>query len=105
MNVRRIGPAEFEKLRELHPEVALIDVREPNELVVSGSIPGVTNIPVRSLGERMNELPSDKQQPVVLICQSGGRSLAAAAEVARHGYTNVHSLDGGTVAWQRLKGQ
>ena len=104
MTVKRIGPAELEELRNSEQNAMLIDVREPFEQTAFGVIPGVVNIPLKSLSERIAELPADKGHPIVMICQSGGRSLTAANQLAQRGYTNVYSLDGGTGVWMRLKG-
>lgn len=100
-SIKRIGPAEFQELREQRPDVALIDVRAAFEQIAFGKIPGVVNIPLGSLPSRLNELPTDKSHPIVMICQSGGRSLGAANMLIERGYTNVYNLDGGTGAWKR----
>ena len=76
----------------------LIDIREPNEYV-SGHLCDSRNIPAGSLAERVGELEQFKDTPVILVCQSGARSSAACSTLARFGFSKVHTLDGGTVAW------
>ena len=98
-SVKRIGPAEFQDLRAANENIALIDVREPFEQTAFGAIPGVENIPLGELPSRLGELPEDRARPIVMICQSGGRSLSAAQILVEKGYTNVYSLDGGTGVW------
>lgn len=98
-SVKRIGPAELQDLRAENENIALIDVREPFEQTAFGKIPGVENIPLGELQARLGELPADLSHPIVMVCQSGGRSLSAAEILAQKGYTNVYSLDGGTGVW------
>jgi len=76
----------------------LIDIREPNEYV-SGHLSDSRNIPSESLAERAGELEQFKATPVILVCQSGARSSAACSTLAKLGFSKVHSLAGGTVAW------
>ncbi len=48
----------------------------------------------------LDELPQDKNAPIVLYCRSGRMSAIAAAELANMGYTNVWDLAGGMIAWK-----
>lgn len=75
---------------------ALVDVREPDELV-DGSLPGAVNIPVGDLPQRCDEL--DRAKPVIVFCRSGGRSASAAEFLAASGYGDVTNLEGGMLAW------
>jgi rhodanese-related sulfurtransferase len=58
------------------------------------------NIPVSQLKSQIEKLPFDKDQPVVVYCQSGSRSARAAAQLAKAGYEQVCNLAGGIMAWQ-----
>ncbi len=44
------------------------------------------------------EMPP-KDEPIILYCQSGGRSALAALTMQKMGYTNVYSLQGGYRIW------
>jgi rhodanese-related sulfurtransferase len=94
-----ISVAEFNSMVADDPSVFLLDVREPHELVETGAIPNVLNIPLGELEGRLNELPSDTTATIISICKSGNRSKVAADILVRNGYSSVYSLDGGTVAW------
>jgi hydroxyacylglutathione hydrolase len=85
--------------KELAPKlksVTVLDVRSANEWN-EGHLPGATHIPLGYLGDRLGEIPSDK--PVVVQCQSGGRSSIAASILERAGYRDVANLTGGLSAW------
>ena len=78
------------------PAPFLLDVREPWEYR-DGHVPGAQLIPLGELEQRVNEVPRDR--PILAICHSGQRSLAAAGYLQQLGYTSVSNVDGGTAAW------
>ncbi len=78
-------------------DVLVIDVREQSEYD-EGHIPGITLIPMNSVPGRLSEIPTDKT--VVLACRSGNRSGQVFDYLKQQGYTNIHNLKGGIVAWQ-----
>ena len=78
------------------PAPYLLDVREPWEYQ-EGHVPGAHLIPLGELEQRVNEVPRDR--PILAICHSGQRSLAAAGYLLQLGYNSVSNVDGGTAAW------
>ena len=78
------------------PAPFLLDVREPWEYR-DGHVPGAQLIPLSELEQRVNEVPRDR--PILAICHSGQRSLAAAGYLLQLGYSSVSNVDGGTAAW------
>ena len=78
------------------PAPFLLDVREPWEYQ-DGHVPGAQLIPLGELEQRLNEVPRDR--PILAICHSGQRSLAAAGYLLHLGYASVSNVDGGTAAW------
>jgi rhodanese-related sulfurtransferase len=74
----------------------LIDVREPDEYA-EGHIPGAVNIPLRTLGQNLDKVPTD--QPVLIYCQSGLRAGTATAALRVAGFQNVKSFPGSMKAW------
>jgi rhodanese-related sulfurtransferase len=92
------GEVAAEELRarlDAGEDIFLLDVREPDE-VAEWAFPGAVNIPLGTLGERTDEVPSDR--PVVVICHAGVRS-AAAAKALNGGGWPAENLTGGVVAW------
>jgi hydroxyacylglutathione hydrolase len=83
--------------RRRRGEVAVIDVRGEAEWE-AGHLPGVPNIPVGMLADRLDELPRGK--PIVLQCQSGARSSIAASVLKARGIPQVMSLTGGFAEWE-----
>ncbi len=76
----------------------LIDVRNPDELRMVGHIPQAENIP---LPEFMHAASSwERDQPLVIMCASGGRSSRAVGALLASGFTNVASLEGGMFGWR-----
>ena len=80
-----------------NPGVFLIDVREPDEYA-AGHIPGITLIPMGEVAARLAELPRDKE--IIVTCRTGNRSGQVADLLREQGFTNVHNLSGGIVAWE-----
>ncbi|HAZ42027.1 MAG TPA: rhodanese-like domain-containing protein, partial [Methylococcaceae bacterium] len=65
-------------------QTIVVDVREPPEFA-EGHIEGARNIPLGKLDERVGELESHKNKPIVVNCQSGTRSLAAGKKLTKLG--------------------
>ena len=76
--------------------VAVIDVRGRAEWE-AGHLPGVPNIPLGYLAQRLAEVPRDR--PVVVQCQAGTRSAIAASVLQAHGLANVVNLSRGYQEW------
>jgi rhodanese-related sulfurtransferase len=74
-----------------------LDVREQSEYD-AGHIPGITLIPTGQVANRLGEIPKDK--PVIVTCRSGNRSAQVTKLLREQGFTNVHNMEGGIVAWQ-----
>ncbi len=80
-------------------EILLLDVRGEPELKESGQVPGALHIMLGYLPERIKDIPRDR--PIVLQCQSGGRSAIGASILQAHGFQNVMNMIGGFRDWKR----
>jgi rhodanese-related sulfurtransferase len=88
--------AEFEAGRAV-----LIDIREPNEHA-TGVAAGARLLPMRQLAGRLDEIPTDPSQPVLLICNTQNRSRATLQALReRGGYEHVRYVEGGMSEWAR----
>ena len=92
--VQSIGPKE---LRERLDEVTLVDVRRLSEWE-EGHIAGALHFE----GGRIawEDLPFSVNQPLVIQCASGSRSMVAISVLKRRGIHNVIQADGGINKWK-----
>ncbi|MBP6796662.1 MAG: molybdopterin-synthase adenylyltransferase MoeB [Luteimonas sp.] len=77
----------------------LIDVREDHEREL-GMAEGAVGVARDELERTPHQYIADQMAEVLLICQSGGRSMLAVEQLQRLGYPNVVSVRGGTSMWQ-----
>ncbi len=84
-------------------QIKVLDVREPSEFA-TGVIPGAILIPLAQVEKRVAELDGFKDQPMYVICGSGGRSAQAIKVLAsKYGFTQLHNVKGGMSAWRKAK--
>jgi len=74
----------------------LVDVREVGEYA-EGHIEGAINIPLRTLADNLNKIPSDRQ--VFVYCKSGYRASMALSSLGMLGYDNVLAFSPGWNGW------
>jgi len=87
--------------------VKIVDVRRPDEWRTTGVIPGSALLTAFDAGGRFNpDFPAafealvNRDESVVLICQSGGRSTALARVLSEQaGYTRIYNVAGGIAGW------
>jgi rhodanese-related sulfurtransferase len=77
-------------------ELFLLDVRERDEWD-AGHVPGSVHIPVRELGPRQDELPTDRT--ILCVCRSGARSGVVTRALADAGF-QAENLEGGLQVWE-----
>lgn len=94
-----VGPMEAVQLIN-RKDAVMVDLREPAEFG-GGHAPNARNIPQSQLDKRVGELEKLKGRPVILVCQTGGRSHAVTAQLRKAGLGEVMVLSGGINAWQQ----
>jgi rhodanese-related sulfurtransferase len=77
----------------------LVDVREDHE-VASGMVPGAIHLGKGILERDIEVTILDKLATVILYCGGGYRSVLAAENAQKMGYTDVRSMKGGIKAWK-----
>jgi len=82
----------------------LVDVRTTREYQIS-HVQGSTNLPIDELERRIGDVAPDKKAPVLLHCQSGGRSATATQKLQSMGYKNVVDLGSLANARKVVEGQ
>lgn len=79
-----------------------IDVRE-EEAYAKAHIVDSVNLPHNKLDEDLSKKLKKMDQPLVVVCDSGQKSRAAAKKLKTKGYTNVFVMTGGLHAWRDAK--
>jgi rhodanese-related sulfurtransferase len=74
----------------------VVDVRQPEEWQ-QYRIPSSTLIPLDQLESRISEIP--KNQPIVVVCRQGNRSLEGRDILLKAGFDRVTSMAGGLLQW------
>jgi rhodanese-related sulfurtransferase len=87
------------KTRLAKKKFFLLDVHIPEQAHINGTD---AFIDFRKIRQSTHRLPSDKEAEIVVYCLGGGMSRAAAEDLLEMGYTNVHDLEGGVYAFNRL---
>jgi rhodanese-related sulfurtransferase len=106
-----INEVTVEHLAEnLAKDILLIDVRESDEYKES-HIAGSANFPRGVLEMKIHMHPQFKEAEspldemnkldIYLICRSGARSALAAESLQRMGFSNVLSVSGGMMEWNK----
>ncbi|HLI25588.1 MAG TPA: rhodanese-like domain-containing protein [Chloroflexota bacterium] len=107
--VEVLSPQEAQQRLQQDPNTLLVDVREPDDLMPLGVIPGAINIPLGVLPLRADqELPEqfrdarlqDRSRPVITTCGGGGQAALAAKLLKDMGFQKVAMIDGGTTGWK-----
>ena len=78
----------------------IVDVREDDEWNEQ-HIPGAIHIPLAQLNERLLELKQYKDSPLITQCKAGGRSAKAVDVLKLAGFSKVHNMEGGIMAWEK----
>ena len=97
--IKEIDTEEAEKLIDSSAPIVLLDVRESDEYE-QGAIPGALHIPRGFLEFQSEGKLPDKNTPILIYCESGGRSAFAAKTLLDLGYSKVQSLAGGFGKWK-----
>src|SRR3984885_1281517 len=96
--IPEVDPADVRD--QLGNGAVVIDVREAEEWS-TGHIPGAKHVPKSFLESRIEGSAPDRDQHVILYCQSGNRSAWAARTLVDDlGYSNVESMTGGITLWK-----
>jgi len=88
-----------ELLTLMDDDIQLVDVREQKEYD-SYNIGGVL-APLSNFEEHIEKV--DESKKTIVVCQSGNRSLKAAATLLEKGFNDVVSLKGGLISWKATK--
>lgn len=103
MSHSTITPQQLHELAASGQSVQLIDVRTPIEFrEIHATI--ARNVPLDRLDPesiRSSRGGGDDDQPLYVICRSGGRGEQACQRLTAAGLTGVVNVTGGTLAWEQ----
>jgi rhodanese-related sulfurtransferase len=74
----------------------LLDVRRADELAIA-KLDSATHIEMNQVPSVLDDLDPDKE--TIVMCRSGMRSMQVAVFLHNQGFSNVHNLEGGILAW------
>ncbi len=95
---KSISPQQAYTLLKEDKEVALLDVRSPEEFSQE-HIAGATLIPVQELSASLSKLQDVKNKKIIVYCHSGMRSVAASRILVTNGFTPLN-VTGGISQWK-----
>ena len=95
-----ISVAELKELIESGKDFHFIDVRNPDEYEEDNL--GATLIPLGELANRVDELEDLKEEDIYIHCRSGARSGRAKDWLESQGFSKVHNVLGGILAYREL---
>ena len=107
--IQNLSIEDLKQEMEANPELLLVDLREVQETVDLGSIPGAIHVP-RGMLEFWASPASpyyrdyfQEDRRTVVFCAGGGRSVYATLALQNMGFTNVAHLEPGFKGWQEAE--
>ncbi len=97
--VKKVPAKKFKIALDGQESPQLIDVRTPEEFA-NGHLNQARNINWNDDDFNNKVVGLDKNKPVYVYCQGGGRSAAAAARLAELGFKDITDMEGGVMAWR-----
>ena len=107
--VPAIEPAKLYQMMHTDPHTLIVDVRDVADISVTGIIPGAVAISLGTLTYKADsQVPQDWRDPrladrsrlIITTCETGEMAALAGKLLTDMGFTNVHILKVGTVAWK-----
>jgi rhodanese-related sulfurtransferase len=97
--VSEVSVVEVKRALDTKEKMILLDVRNVSEFE-RGRIEKSINVPLFDLESDIERVVPDKSQKIYVYCLSGSRSKVAVEEMMKKGYTNVHNVANGLLAWR-----
>lgn len=92
-----------ENVHEAIGKIRIIDVRRPDEF--NNELGHIQGAELVTLGPELSQFlqKGDREQEIVFVCRSGGRSGQATTESQKLGYKKTANMIGGMIRWNELK--
>ncbi len=76
----------------------VIDVRAFDSYL-KARVPSAKSVPIEDIDDYVAEFPTDREAPIITVCDRGNLSLLGVLYLVSLGYKNARSLNGGTLGW------
>ncbi|MCK5889653.1 MAG: rhodanese-like domain-containing protein [Methylococcales bacterium] len=83
-------------------DTIVVDVRDLHEYI-QGHIEDSRNLPLSKFSERIESLEEFKNQAIIVVCQTGTRSISACKTLTKANFNNVFNMVGGMQSWEDNK--
>ena len=94
--IKEVCPTSTQEL--IKRNYLLLDIREKRETdILKFDVPNLLYIPMSELEERYLEVPKDEK--IIVVCETGERSLRVVSFLQRIGFTNVINMKKGLEKW------
>ncbi len=110
--IQDIIESALQKFEALSPSLAVakmnqedaivIDIREEHEYR-KGHIVDTINLPLSKFDENIKKISKHKNSPVIVVCQTGTRSITACKKLVKEGFEKVYNITGGMQSWEDNK--
>ncbi|MBE9561147.1 MAG: rhodanese-like domain-containing protein [Proteobacteria bacterium] len=94
-----LSPSKAIRLMNNNNDILILDIRTEADYK-SGHINGAKNVPLNSFATSINSLSGNKNEPVLLYCNSGNTVTRAIKMLKKAGFEQVNNLEGGIAAWK-----
>ncbi|MEN8176513.1 MAG: VTT domain-containing protein, partial [Pseudomonadota bacterium] len=104
IRLRMGGSTTVPKLKErleAGEDIRVLDVRTQADFEsgTHGDILGAIHIPLEELAERLDEIATDSDRPLAILCLEDRRAIRAAKLLAGRGFSNARVVRKGATAW------
>lgn len=83
-------------------DTVIVDVRDPHEYI-KGHIENSINLPLGKLSESIASIEKYKKQTMIIVCQTGTRSVSACKTLSKADFEQVFNIKGGMQSWEDNK--
>lgn len=101
VNFKRISVEQANQMMSEQDLVQIVDIRD-DQSFNAGHIPDSVHLHGSNIEEFM--AGANPEAPLLVVCYHGISSQSAAAYLAKQGFRNTYSLDGGFQAWLSAQG-
>jgi rhodanese-related sulfurtransferase len=98
-NFESVNVKEAQAMIENEKNIAILDVRTPEEYRRDGHLSNAVLIPVQQLKKEIGRLEPLREKKLIVYCRSGSRSAMASRMLANMGFHPIN-VRGGISAWK-----